>query len=399
MSVTTFDRVTIEQDHMPDGSKPVTANTSPTPERSPGAAITLSTLSKRYGASVAVDNVSFAVTAGEFVSLLGPSGSGKTTILMMVAGFVKADRGNVALGQADITRVPPYRRNIGMVHQSYALFPHMTVERNVAFPLRMRGFSRDAIAQRVAQALALVQLRGYETRLPAQLSGGQQQRVALARALVFAPPLLLMDEPLGALDKKLRVELQSEIKRIQREIGSTMLYVTHDQEEALSMSDRIVVMNHGRIEQVDTPSRMYERPNTRFVADFLGTSNFIVAQVEAIGDTVLVRTESGLLLKAAQGVTVRIGDRLTLSLRPERVRVLAPESSHALARGTVAEAAFFGNTQRYAIRLAGGETPLAGGETLIATRPSLGEPMLPPGTTVGVGWEGADLWIIPEPQP
>jgi len=399
MSVTTFDRVTIEQDHMPDGSKPVTANTSPTPERSPGAAITLSTLSKRYGASVAVDNVSFAVTAGEFVSLLGPSGSGKTTILMMVAGFVKADRGNVALGQADITRVPPYRRNIGMVHQSYALFPHMTVERNVAFPLRMRGFSRDAIAQRVAQALALVQLRGYETRLPAQLSGGQQQRVALARALVFAPPLLLMDEPLGALDKKLRVELQSEIKRIQREIGSTMLYVTHDQEEALSMSDRIVVMNHGRIEQVDTPSRMYERPNTRFVADFLGTSNFIVAKVEAIGDTVLVRTESGLLLKAAQGVTVRVGDRLTLSLRPERVRVLAPESSHALARGTVAEAAFFGNTQRYAIRLAGGETPLAGGETLIATRPSLGEPMLPPGTTVGVGWEGADLWIIPEPQP
>jgi len=362
------------------------------PQGSPGAAITLSTLSKRYGASIAVDNVSFAVAAGEFVSLLGPSGSGKTTILMMVAGFVKPDRGNVALGGDDITRVPPYRRNIGMVHQSYALFPHMTVERNVAFPLRMRGFARAEIKRRVAQALALVRLTGFEGRLPAQLSGGQQQRVALARALVFAPPLLLMDEPLGALDKKLRVELQSEIKRIQREIGSTTLYVTHDQEEALSMSDRIVVMNHGRVEQVDTPTRMYERPNTRFVADFLGTSNFVTAKVEAIGETVLVRSESGLLLKAAPGVAVRIGDKLTLSLRPERVRLLAPESSHTLARGTVAEAAFFGNAQRYVIRV-------GSSETLIATRPSLGEPMLPPGSPVGLGWESSDLWIIPEPQP
>jgi len=390
MSVTTFDRVTIEQDDMPDGSKPVAANINPTPERSPGAAITLSTLSKRYGASVAVDNVSFAVTAGEFVSLLGPSGSGKTTILMMVAGFVKPDRGNIALGGEDITRVPPYRRNIGMVHQSYALFPHMTVERNVAFPLRMRGIARTEIARRVAQALALVQLTGFETRLPAQLSGGQQQRVALARALVFAPPLLLMDEPLGALDKKLRVDLQIEIKRIQREVGSTMLYVTHDQEEALSMSDRIVVMNHGRIEQIDTPARMYERQNTRFVADFLGTSNFLPVTIEAIGAASAVRTESGLKLEAAPPAAGRIGDRLVLSLRPERVRLVEAGAAQALARGFVTEASFFGNAQRYVIRL-------AGGETLVATRPSLGEPMVPPGAQVGVRWSPSDLWIIPEP--
>ncbi|HMK81994.1 MAG TPA: ABC transporter ATP-binding protein [Xanthobacteraceae bacterium] len=362
------------------------------PERSPGAAIALSALSKRYGGSVAVEEASFTVAAGEFVSLLGPSGSGKTTILMMVAGFVAPDRGSVALGGNDITRVPPYRRNIGMVHQSYALFPHMSVQRNVAFPLRMRAMARHEIERRVAQALDLVRLTGLETRLPAQLSGGQQQRVALARALVFAPPLLLMDEPLGALDKKLRVDLQIEIKRIQREIGSTMLYVTHDQEEALSMSDRIVVMNRGRIEQIDTPGAMYERPRTRFVADFLGTSNFLAATVEAIGATAVVRTKSGLLLRTTQDAACRIGDKLTLSLRPERVRLLAPDAAQALAQGTVAEASFFGNAQRYVVRL-------AGGEPLIATRPSLGEPMLAAGSPVGVGWSPSDLWIIPEPRP
>jgi spermidine/putrescine ABC transporter ATP-binding subunit len=392
MSVTTFSSLTLTKDDMPDGSTPVAADQTPGREKSPGATITLTALSKRYGAAVAVEDASFTVAAGEFVSLLGPSGSGKTTILMMVAGFVAPDRGSVALGGEDITLVPPYRRNIGMVHQSYALFPHMSVQRNVAFPLRMRGIVRHEIERQVAQALALVQLTGFETRLPAQLSGGQQQRVALARALVFAPPLLLMDEPLGALDKKLRVDLQIEIKRIQREIGSTMLYVTHDQEEALSMSDRIVVMNRGRIEQIDTPDAMYERPRTRFVADFLGTSNFLAAKVEAIGETILVRTDSGVLLQAARGAACRTGDRLVLSLRPERVRLLAPEATRALARGTVAEASFFGNAQRYVIRL-------GGGEALVATRPSLGEPMVAPGTTVGVGWEPGDLWIIPESQP
>jgi spermidine/putrescine ABC transporter ATP-binding subunit len=390
MSVTTFDRV-VADDGRPDGSRPVAANSEKgMPQGSPGATITLSALSKRYGAAIAVADASFKVGPGEFVSLLGPSGSGKTTILMMVAGFVAPDRGSVALDGNDITHLAPYRRNIGMVHQSYALFPHMSVQRNVAFPLRMRGIARREIAQRVAQALELVQLRGFEQRLPAQLSGGQQQRVALARALVFAPPLLLMDEPLGALDKKLRVDLQVEIKRIQREIGSTMLYVTHDQEEALSMSDRIVVMNHGRIEQIDTPGRMYEQPNSRFVADFLGTSNFIAVTIVAIGEMAVVRTESGLNLETAQPAAGRIGDKLVLSLRPERVRLLEAGASQALARGTVAEASFFGNAQRYVIRL-------QGGESLVATRPSLGEPMVPPGAQVGVSWGRGDLWIIPEP--
>lgn len=391
MSVATFDRVLTED--MAGGPERSSLNNERRMQETHGprgATINLAGLVKHYGASVAVDGVSLDVAPGEFVSLLGPSGSGKTTILMMVAGFVIPNQGTIRLGGDDITRLPPYRRNIGMVHQSYALFPHMTVQRNVAFPLRMRGVSREETARRVDQALELVQLRGFEKRLPAQLSGGQQQRVALARALVFSPPLLLMDEPLGALDKKLRVDLQIEIKRIQREIGSTMLYVTHDQEEALSMSDRIAVMNHGRIEQVETPGGMYECPNTRFVAGFLGTSNFIPATVEAIGAAGALRTQSGLRLEAALPPERRVGDRLNLSLRPERIRLLPAEAAGALVRGTIVEASFFGNMQRYLVRI-------DGGETLIATQPSLGEPMVPAGTAVGLAWEPGDTWTIPEP--
>jgi spermidine/putrescine ABC transporter ATP-binding subunit len=391
MSVATFDRVLTEE--MAGGPERSSLNNErlmPEMHGPRGATINLAGLVKHYGASVAVDGVSLDVAPGEFVSLLGPSGSGKTTILMMVAGFVIPNAGTILLGGSDITRLPPYRRNIGMVHQSYALFPHMSVQRNVAFPLRMRGVSREEIVRRVDQALELVQLRGFAQRLPAQLSGGQQQRVALARALVFAPPLLLMDEPLGALDKKLRVDLQIEIKRIQREIGSTMLYVTHDQEEALSMSDRIAVMNHGRIEQVETPGRIYERPNTRFVAGFLGTSNFIAATVETVGAAGALRTQSGLRLEAALPPERRVGDRLNLSLRPERIRLLPAEAAGALVRGTIVEASFFGNMQRYLVRI-------DAGETLIATRPSLGEPMVPAGTAVGLAWEPGDTWTIPEP--
>jgi spermidine/putrescine ABC transporter ATP-binding subunit len=391
MRVATFDRVLT--DDMAGGPEQLSTNNErlmPETHGPRGAAINLAGLVKHYGASVAVDGVSLDVAPGEFVSLLGSSGSGKTTILMMVAGFVIPNAGTILLGGSDITRLPPYRRNIGMVHQSYALFPHMTVQRNVAFPLRMRGVPREEISRRVDQALELVQLRGLAQRLPAQLSGGQQQRVALARALVFAPPLLLMDEPLGALDKKLRVDLQIEIKRIQREIGSTMLYVTHDQEEALSMSDRVAVMNHGRIEQVETPGRIYEQPNTRFVADFLGTSNFIAATVEAVGATGALRTRSGLRLEAALPPERRIGDRLNLSLRPERIRLLPAEAAGALVRGTIVEASFFGNMQRYLVRI-------DAGETLIATRPSLGEPMVPAGSAVGLSWEPRDTWTIPEP--
>ena len=391
MTLSTIDRTGTGLPARPDDSAARSmpgGRTSPDPH---GASIRLCGLSRRYGAAMAVDGVSLDVAPGEFVSLLGPSGSGKTTTLMMVAGFTVPDEGRILLGDRDITRLPPYRRNIGMVHQSYALFPHMSVRRNVAFPLRMRGASAAEIAQRVRRALDLVQLRGFDERLPAQLSGGQQQRVALARALVFEPPLLLMDEPLGALDKKLRVDLQIEIKRIQREVGSTMLYVTHDQDEALSMSDRVVVMNHGRIEQIDTPGVIYERPFSRFVADFLGASNFLTATVEAMGEIATVVTERGLRLRVAASGARSAGERVSLSLRPERIRLSSDPDETAIVRGTILEASFFGSAQRYLVEV-------GGGETLTATRPSLGDPMLPVGAPVGMSWGVGDAWIIPSAE-
>src|SRR5580704_3961229 len=221
-------------------------------------------LRKTYGTQVAVDALSLALAPGEFLCLLGPSGSGKTTTLGMIAGLIEPTRGEIMLQARPIANLPPYRRNIGVVFQSYALFPHLTVAANIAFPLEMRGLKRAEIRQRVAKVLSLVDLAGYETRLPAQLSGGQQQRVALARAIVFEPPLLLMDEPLGALDKKLREQMQLEIKQLHRKLAMSIIYVTHDQEEALTMSDRIAVLNNGRIQQIGTPSDLYEHPQTRF---------------------------------------------------------------------------------------------------------------------------------------
>jgi putative spermidine/putrescine transport system ATP-binding protein len=339
----------------------------------------------------AVDDLSLEVAASEFVSLLGPSGSGKTTTLMMLAGFAAPDGGRIFLGDADITGLAPYRRNIGMVHQSYALFPHMTVGRNIAFPLRMRRMVPDEIAARVSRALELVRLTGLTERLPSQLSGGQQQRVALARALVFEPPLLLMDEPLGALDKKLRVELQVEIKRIQRESGSTMVYVTHDQEEALSMSDRVVVMNHGRIEQVGRPQELYDRPRSRFVADFLGASNFIPVSVVAPGDPMTVTTEGGLTFSVSASAVFGTGDRLTASIRPERIGLEAlPARDGVTARGIVCEASYFGNAHRYQVRL-------ESGDVMAVVRPSIGAAMREVGSPVEVSWGASDVWLIPEP--
>jgi spermidine/putrescine ABC transporter ATP-binding subunit len=356
-----------------------------------GAPISFVNLVKAYGSASAVDNLTLDIASGEFVSLLGPSGSGKTTTLMMVAGFTAPTSGKILLGGNDITHLAPYRRDIGMVHQSYALFPHMTVAKNVAFPLRMRGMSRKVIDLRVEAALELVHLRGLRDRLPTQLSGGQQQRVALARALVFEPPLLLMDEPLGALDKKLRVELQIEIRRIQREIGSTMLYVTHDQEEALSMSDRVVVMNNGKVEQFDKPLTMYERPNTAFVANFLGTTNTLEAVVVGAADHVNVRTAGGLKIDVATRASYRPGDRLTLSIRPERIRLTVHGAAPAAtAFGTIAEASYFGNVQRYVVSL-------TNGEALIVTRPSTGDPMLDVATPVDLAWNASDIWVIPAP--
>ncbi len=241
----------------------------------PGGSLHLRSLCKRYGSYPAVDSVDLQIERGEFLTLLGPSGSGKTTLLMMIAGFQDITSGDILLDGTSIANTPAEKRNFGMVFQGYALFPHMTVKDNIAYPLSVRKRPKAEIAARVAEMLDLVRLTPFAKRFPKELSGGQQQRVALARALCFAPPVLLLDEPLGALDKKLRIEVQAQLKDIHQRVGTTFVYVTHDQEEALSMSDRIVIMQNGRIEQVGTPSDLYQQPKTAFAASFLGKSNFL----------------------------------------------------------------------------------------------------------------------------
>jgi putative spermidine/putrescine transport system ATP-binding protein len=295
---------------------------SPSPASPAGHALSLQRVSKRYGDFVAVQDASLEVASGQFLTLLGPSGSGKTTILMMIAGFVEPTEGRVLLDGRDITALPPERRDFGMVFQGYALFPHMTVAENVAFPLRVRKLGRAERDAKVRAALDLVQLDRFAERKPSQLSGGQQQRVALARALVFDPALLLLDEPLSALDKKLRAELQEELKALHRRVGRTFINVTHDQEEALSLSDEIAILNHGHLIQVGAPEALYERPATRFVADFLGKSNFIEGEAEAdAGGFALRRGAARVLARGA----ARHG-RALLSLRPEKIALL-PEGA------------------------------------------------------------------------
>jgi putative spermidine/putrescine transport system ATP-binding protein len=289
-----------------------------------GGALQLDHVSKSYGSMQAVDDVSIALERGEFVTLLGPSGSGKTTLLMMIAGFVTPTSGEIRLDGRNVTSTPPEDRNLGMVFQGYALFPHMTVAGNIAFPLEVRKMSKSRIDSRVRQVLEQVQLGSLGSRYPRQLSGGQQQRVALARALVFMPDLLLLDEPLSALDRKLRADVQLELKALHRQLGLTFIYVTHDQEEALSMSDRVVVLRNGRIMQQGTPSGLYERPRTRFVADFLGKSNFLSGTVESVrpdgfsyrcGEATLVQT----------GETAKPGSKVLLALRPEKIEIVGTD--------------------------------------------------------------------------
>jgi putative spermidine/putrescine transport system ATP-binding protein len=359
-------------------------------ERGNGGArggLELRDLSKAYGEHSAVDRLSLNIAPGEFVSLLGPSGSGKTTTLMMIAGFVAPDHGQVLVDGIDVTRLPPHRRNLGMVYQNYALFPHMTVAGNVAFPLEMRGVKRDEIRRRVGQALELVQLVDKSQQFPRQLSGGQQQRVALARALIFEPPILLMDEPLGALDKMLRGEMQQEIKALQRRLGTTTLYVTHDQEEALSMSDRVVVMRAGAILQAAAPTELYDRPANAFVAEFLGAANPLSAVVIATGAATTVRTAGGLAFDVvASGLTV--GAAVSVILRPERIRLqrgqCVPGGGHA---GRIEDAAFAGGVWRYRLRL-------SSGEGLIATQSNLGLTPFGTGETVAATWSPEDAWVI-----
>jgi putative spermidine/putrescine transport system ATP-binding protein/mannopine transport system ATP-binding protein len=300
---------------------------------------------------VAVDGMSMEIAAGEFVTFLGPSGSGKTTSLMMVAGFVEPDSGAVVVGGRDITRLAPQKRDLGFVFQQYLLFPHMTVAENIAFPLQVRGLSKQDTRRRVGEALELVGLTGLGHRKPRQLSGGQQQRVALSRALVYRPPVLLMDEPLGALDKKLRDQLQLEIKGIQRELGLTVVYVTHDQEEALVLSDRIAVMRDGRLEQFGEPRELFERPRTPFVADFLGAANFLPGVVSGSTDgQCLVRLDHGSTL-AARPQPLPEGTRARISVPPGRLELCA--AVDGFVEGTVVTVAYVGSVVRVAVKVDG----------------------------------------------
>jgi putative spermidine/putrescine transport system ATP-binding protein len=343
-----------------------------------GAEVRLEGVVKTFGAVRAVDGVTLTVRAGEFLTLLGPSGSGKTTTLACVAGFAVPTEGEVLIQGRPVTFEPPFTRNVGMVFQHYALFPHMSVADNVAFPLRMRKRPAPEIRERVAWALALVQLEGLDNRSPRQLSGGQQQRVALARALVFEPPVLLMDEPLGALDKKLRAEMQLELKRLHARLGVTVIYVTHDQEEALTLSDRVAVMNHGRIEQLGAPLDLYEAPRTRFVAEFVGESNLLSGTVTAADGGLTLVTRGGLRLPLATGGAA-VGETLTLLVRPEKITLTAERD--ALIEGEVAETIYLGEATRYVVRTAGGETLVIRQQNLAATG------ALKPGAHVGLRWD------------
>src|SRR5882672_9806534 len=285
-----------------------------------GASVSLTALEKTFDRTNAVAGVSLGIDSGEFLTLLGPSGSGKTTTLMMIAGFEVPTAGDIAIDGASVVAVPPYRRNIGMVFQNYALFPHLTVAENIGFPLKQRRVAKAERTRLVGQALELVHLPGYAHRYPRQLSGGQQQRVALARAIVFQPRLLLMDEPLGALDKQLRENLQLEMRRLHADLGITFIYVTHDQEEALTMSDRIAVMNHGKVAQVGRPEDLYDRPTSRFVAGFIGESNFLPAIVRGMEDDVVVADCEGAVIRALCPGRPASGEKVTLTTRPERLR-------------------------------------------------------------------------------
>ena len=352
-------------------------------EAEAGADLRLEGLVKSYGRVRAVDGVSLAVGAGQFVTLLGPSGSGKTTTLMILAGFVEPDAGEVYVAGARITETPAHRRALGMVFQHYALFPHMTVFDNVAYPLRMRRVPRETIRERVRAALALVRLPDTGTRYPRQLSGGQQQRIALARALVYEPRLLLMDEPLGALDKKLREEMQVELRSLQQSLGITTLYVTHDQEEAMALSDRVVVMRDGRIEQDGTPADLYERPRTRFVADFIGASNCVAGKLEAAGGGWRFVTLEGLAIPA-DGPSAPASDPAYLVIRPERIRWADTGPAEVTASGVLADVTYLGERIRYRVRL-------DGGPMLTMTHPNLPSARrLAPGTPVRVGWDRSD---------
>jgi putative spermidine/putrescine transport system ATP-binding protein/spermidine/putrescine transport system ATP-binding protein len=378
------------------------AYVSATNLKPPSTAVRLNALTRRYGAHVAVDTLSLAIEPGSMLALLGPSGCGKTTCLRMIAGLVQPTSGEIFIDEKRVTSVPVHRRNIGMLFQNYALFPHMTVAENVAFGLEARRIPRAQTATRVAGALQLVQLSGFEDRFPAQLSGGQQQRVALARCLVVEPSLLLLDEPLGALDKSLRESMQVELRALQRRLGITTIMVTHDQEEALTLADRVAIMRGGRLEQLGTPEEVYQAPASRFVAGFIGVSNFFRGRIDwRDGRIARIATVSGPWL------TVRdcpLGvNEITVALRPEAVIVepvsavppakAVPDASAAVnsVTGTVEQVVYRGFVSHIYLRLDNGEALIS----VQSNRPgSEGGAPPAPGTRVRAHWNAASNRMV-----
>ena len=344
--------------------------------------VELKSVSKSYCSVVAVDDVDLVVETGEFVTLLGPSGCGKTTTLRMIAGFARPSSGSIVIGDRDVTRVPPHRREVGLVFQNYALFPHMTVHGNVEFGLRMRRVAAAERRRRVAEALELVRLEGLAERLPSQLSGGQQQRVALARALVIRPKVLLLDEPFGALDKQLRDHMRVELRDLQRTLAISTVFVTHDQEEAMSMSDRICVMASGALQQVGPPDEIYQRPRNRFVADFMGHSNLLEGKIDSLGSGSAVLDLQGTRLNA-YGEGYAAGDPVLAMIRPERIRLGPADAAGATTSARLDNAVYLGATTHFQLTLPSGQallatsqnegqeasTPLVVGQTVSVTIP------------------------------
>jgi putative spermidine/putrescine transport system ATP-binding protein len=339
------------------------------------------------GVQLVVKDLNLTIAKGEFLTMLGPSGSGKTTCLMMLAGFETATNGEIRLEDRPINQVPPHKRGIGMVFQNYALFPHMTVGENLSFPLEVRGMAKPEREAKIKRALDMVQMFGFINRRPAQLSGGQQQRIALARALVFDPKLVLMDEPLGALDKQLREHMQFEIKHLHESLGITVVYVTHDQGEALTMSDRIAVFNDGRIQQLASPSDLYERPDNSFVAQFIGENNKLSGTIEELsGDKALVRLATGEVIDATAVNIKEKGQKTLVSIRPERVEFkpeMMPPGAHMIG-AEVLEVIYMGDILRAVLRVAGSDG------FVMKMRNTLGQTRLSTGQKISVGWHPQD---------
>ncbi len=358
------------------------------PSTGPSIKLSIRSVAKTYGPVSALADASLDLAEGEFLTLLGPSGSGKSTLLMIVAGLTQPTAGEVWIGGKLSTYEPPNKRDIGVVFQNYALFPHLTIQENIAFPLRMRGVSAAQATAEVGRVLEIVQLPHVAGRLPKELSGGQQQRIALARCIVYHPSIILMDEPLGALDRKLRDHMQIEIKQLHKRLGITVLYVTHDQEEAMAMSDRICLMNHGRIEQIGSPEELYFQPRTEFAADFLGESNIIAGTVVTPGTAGVVQAPGGLRMHARVDAALAPGQPVKLVIRPESLRLLQPgETAENVAEGTLAETVFIGGVFRHYVAVPG--------DLVLALKQftDRGADVLPVGTAVRVGW-GRDHTVV-----